>query len=71
MNQTPGARLQIIPTIYFGGAGTREGWGGRLQAPARICVLVKTNNPVNNETLVLSPPHYSLLSESDVLLIKN
>lgn len=58
MDQIPGTRLQIIPAIYFGGTRAREG-GGEAPAPARICVLVKTNNPVNNEPLVLSPPRSS------------
>lgn len=62
--------MVIIPVIYFGGARAKGG-GGQAPAQARICVLVKTNNPVNKEPLVLSPPTLLLLSESDVLLIKN
>lgn len=43
--------------LFWGSRG--EGRRGEAPAPARICVLVKTNNPVNNEPLVLSPPRSS------------
>lgn len=58
MDQIPGTRLQDNPSdLFWGSQG--EGRRGEAPAPARICVSVKTNNPVNNEPLVLSPPRSS------------
>lgn len=64
MNQIYDLSLKINPVSLFGG-------GGSAAAMPSICVLLKTNNPVNKENLHPVSTMLLLLSESDVLLIKN